>query len=108
MRNHGKSLVRPRRGTLCVTASALALLVGTHAGDRPRTAAAVPRCRPPLLLPLSRHHVPRFPGPFNRTSTNWGGYAIYNVSNVTDVKGTWIVPTAQGSSCSSAYSSSWV
>jgi hypothetical protein len=46
-------------------------------------------------------------GHFNSTSTNWSGYAS-NGSTYTDVKGTWVQPTANCSSGSTAYSSFWV
>ena len=44
------------------------------------------------------------------TSTNWSGYAVTGSSgSVTDVKGSWIVPTIQGTCTGTAqYSSHWV
>lgn len=58
--------------------------------------------------------APRVPGPIKHsTSTNWSGYAVEtNLTSpqsdvVTDVKGSWVVPTVTCSS-TAAYSSAWV
>ncbi len=43
------------------------------------------------------------------TSTNWSGYAVpASTGSVTDVKGSWIVPTVQAGTPSGSYSSFWV
>lgn len=50
----------------------------------------------------------------NGTSTNWAGYAVEtNLSNpqknaVSDVKGSWIVPTVNCTSTPNAYSATWI
>ena len=46
----------------------------------------------------------------NATSTNWSGYAVTGVSgSVTNVKGSWVVPTVDCSkSPSTSYASFWV
>ena len=62
---------------------------------------------------IARRAVPRrVPRIRGRTgnSTNWSGYAVAgpNVSNVTDVVGSWTVPAVGPSGCSSTYSAAWV
>jgi hypothetical protein len=42
------------------------------------------------------------------TSTNWGGYAVEDASQFTDVQGTWVQPAATCSSRSTQYASFWV
>ena len=42
-------------------------------------------------------HAPRIKGATNSTSTNWSGYAVTGAT-FTDVKGTWVQPTANCSS----------
>jgi len=45
----------------------------------------------------------------NATSTNWSGYAVTGANgSVTDVKGSWIVPTVTCAGAPDSYSSSWV
>ncbi len=50
----------------------------------------------------------------NGASTNWSGYAVETKLSapqngaVTDVKGTWVVPTVQASTSANTYSSTWV
>ncbi len=45
----------------------------------------------------------------NSTSTNWSGYAAFNTGTTfTDVKGTWVQPTATCSTRKRTYSSFWV
>lgn len=46
-------------------------------------------------------------GHFNSTSTNWSGYATTGTT-YSDVKGSWVVPTATCSRRQTAYSSFWV
>lgn len=58
-------------------------------------------------------HGPRMPGLRESTSTNWSGYALQTSQTrpqnnaVSDVKGTWTVPTVTSSSVNS-YSAVWV
>ena len=43
------------------------------------------------------------------TSTNWSGYAVTGPNgSVTDVKGTWMVPTLQSCTSATKYSSFWI
>jgi Peptidase A4 family len=65
------------------------------------------RGRPAQRQVLTRRGIPRIPGRRFETSTNWSGYALTG-SGFTNVQGTWRVPAAVSSSCSSTYSSSWV
>lgn len=52
-------------------------------------------------------HVPKIKAKYG-TSTNWAGYAVDGkVGSVTDVKGSWIVPSVQHST-NNQYSSFWV
>jgi hypothetical protein len=62
-------------------------------------------------LPVSAgHHVRNA----NGTSTNWSGYIAASTltappaGSVSDVKGTWVVPTATGVGSTAAYSAAWV
>jgi hypothetical protein len=41
------------------------------------------------------------------TSSNWSGYAVAG-SNVTDVKGSWTVPSVDPKTCANGYSAAWV
>jgi hypothetical protein len=51
--------------------------------------------------------APHGHGRFNSTSSNWSGYASTGTT-YTDVKGSWVQPTATCSSRQTAYSSFWV
>jgi hypothetical protein len=76
----------------------------------------------PLRESASHHHrgvahdprIRESDGQVNGTSSNWSGYAVEtNLSSpadgvVTDVVGTWIVPTAVKSKSQTTYSSNWV
>jgi len=46
----------------------------------------------------SIRHAPRIKGSTNSTSSNWSGYAATSPTPFTDVKGSWIQPTANCSS----------
>ncbi len=66
-------------------------------------------------IPMSAVHHGAARGPriwedtFNGTSTNWSGYAVpASTGSVTDVKGSWIVPTVERSKSANTYSSNWV
>ncbi len=56
---------------------------------------------------LSHHSNPRLRDGKNSTSSNWSGYATTG-TRYTDVKGTWVEPTANCSNGQTAYSSFWV
>jgi len=74
------------------------------------------------LIPIDRphHHHSNDPrvresdADFNGTSSNWSGYAVEtNLASpqsnaVTDVAGSWAVPTARKSQSKTTYSSNWV
>ena len=68
----------------------------------------------PIASPEAHHRAVPHIRNRNGTSQNWGGYAV--ASNlaaptsgvVSDVKGTWTVPSLSPSESSSTYSSSWV
>jgi hypothetical protein len=53
------------------------------------------------------HGVPRIRADGTASSTNWSGYAVAS-GTYTDVKGSWVEPTATCSRRSTAYSSFWV
>lgn len=55
------------------------------------------------------HGVPRIHANGTAASTNWSGYAVTGANGAyTDVKGSWVEPTATCSKRSTAYSSFWV
>jgi hypothetical protein len=94
----------------------LSLVVVTIlAGDRPAEFSGEFQLVP---IPASAMHHGMHAAPNvrnkNGTSTNWSGYAVQtNLSSpasnaVTDVKGTWVVPTVVASTSATAYSSAWV
>lgn len=56
---------------------------------------------------ISHHSAPRIWGRSNSTSTNWSGYATTGTT-YSDVKGSWVEPTANCAVTSSGYSSFWV
>jgi hypothetical protein len=81
-------------------------VLGVAAGAGPRVAqGAIAPAGSRVAAP--RRHVPRIRGRFG-TSSNWAGYAV-DGSNVTDVKGKWIVPAVTlGSGCPDSYSATWL
>lgn len=72
--------------------------------------AAPPAAAAPAATNVSHFSTPRQSHTRqgrNSTSTNWSGYATTGTT-YTDVKGTWIQPTATCSNRQTAYSSFWV
>ncbi len=61
------------------------------------------------VSPMSEYsHGPRIKDKYGN-SLNWAGYAVTGpAGSVTDVKGSWIVPTADCSSTPNSYSSFWL
>jgi Peptidase A4 family len=98
-----------RKVVLRLVPCGLALLTGlvTVMGPGQRASRASERHPPASRQALTRRGIPRIPGRRFETSTNWSGYALTG-SGFTLVRGTWSVPTARSSTCSSTYSSSWV
>ena len=88
-------------GLLAVMLASAFVIVPGVAGEA-HTAATT---RPTVL----NRHAPRIRNNGTATSTNWSGYAVTGATGAyTDVKGTWVAPTASCSSRQTAYSSFWV
>ena len=93
-----------RSGTLIVLVAASALLRFDHSPSHVPPRIALTRQHVPIVVRERRNSV--------TTSTNWSGYAVTGAQNsVSNVKGSWKVPTVFG--CSSAgqpdqYSSFWI
>jgi hypothetical protein len=88
-------------GVLVVVLAGVLVSLASPPGHSP-AAGMSPRRHAPAII-RERHGK-------NATSTNWSGYAVTGANgSVTDVKGSWIVPTA---SCTAgapdSYSSLWV
>src|SRR5262245_29496321 len=81
-------------------------VLGIASGGGPRASQEAVAPVPPRIA-APRRHVPRIRGRFG-TSSNWAGYAV-DGNNVTDVKGSWIVPAVTlGSDCPDSYSATWL
>src|SRR5262245_32211875 len=92
-----KSLIG-RRLIMAVTVIATFLLAGSAA---PNAARRTHLKRTPAII-RERHGA-------MVTSTNWSGYAITgSKGSVTEVKGSWIVPSVDCTATPTAYSSFWV
>lgn len=90
---------------------ATAAFVLAFAADRPQPRSAEFRlvAIPESAVHHRATHDPRIRNEANGTSTNWGGYAVpASRGAVSDVKGSWTVPTVVSSTSSSTYSSFWV
>ncbi len=98
-----KTIIRAVAVLLVVALSAACLTSGNN---------GLPTGRITLqALPVSAgHHVRNA----NGASTNWSGYIAAStlvappVGSVSDVKGTWVVPTVTGVGNAAAYSAAWV
>jgi hypothetical protein len=72
-------------------------------------AVLVPVFGPPATALANRPILIRHLSHANTSSTNWSGYAAYgNGNSFTDVKGTWVQPTAHCNSRGQKYASFWV
>lgn len=71
--------------------------------------AAHAQAAAPTSATVLYHGMPRIRSNGTATSTNWSGYAVTGANGAyTDVKGSWVQPTATCSSRQTAYSSFWV
>ena len=82
------------RGIACAL-----VVVGAFAATGSASAATMRTVNP--LIPLSKTHNDSV------TSTNWSGYAVQATAKFTDVKGTWVQPTANCNTTSQTYAAFW-
>jgi hypothetical protein len=97
--------LRTLRTRLCLKAIVAAAAVVAVAGINPRTTDQ--------LKPTLRRHRPadihRVRDQTTSESYNWSGYAISGAKgSVTDVKGSWVVPTVTCANTRNGYASFWV
>lgn len=83
------------------------IAVGTLVGALALTLSLVFVAAPQSATAGYADQARRFPGVSQSSSTNWSGYAVA-ASQVTDVKGSWVVPSVTGTKNSRSYSSIWV
>lgn len=87
---------------------ALALTLASAFAVSPVSAARFP-AKSGAQATTIYHGVPRIHSNGTASSTNWSGYAVTGANGkYTDVKGSWVQPTATCSSRKAAYSSFWV
>ncbi len=87
---------------------ALAIVLAGAIAISPATAARF-QAKSSATTATLYHGGPRIRGNGTASSTNWSGYAVTGANGkYTDVKASWVQPTATCSSRKAAYSSFWV